>query len=96
MTFPLNLALQPPRESSGNRRAWVIKGIPYLALVVLVLARIGRGRFTFAQFYFPLSCLVALLVATTPQIDPRFRVPMIPLLALLALLPKNAESSPPV
>ena len=36
---------------------------------------------------FPLAVLAALLAATTPQLDPRLRVPMVPLLALLAVLP---------
>jgi len=40
--------------------------------------------------YFPLAATIALLVATTPQIDPRFRVPLIPLLAFLAMLPPRS------
>ena len=41
--------------------------------------------------YFPLACTLALLVATTPQLDPRFRVPMIPFLALLAIFPPRGR-----
>lgn len=48
------------------------------------------GRFLL-PIYFPLACTLALLVATTPQLDPRFRVPMIPFLAFLAILPPRGR-----
>ncbi len=63
----------------------------------LSTAATGSGR-GFAQrmtgrAIFPLACAAALLLATTPQMDPRFRVPLIPLLLFLALLP--AAAGPP-
>ncbi|MCH9001777.1 MAG: hypothetical protein IIC02_04315 [Planctomycetes bacterium] len=64
-----------------------------------------HGRLSLVQgflvpVYFPLACTLALLAATTPQLDPRFRVPMIPFLAFLAILPpkvrsKETNTSPP-
>jgi len=69
------------------------KGILYLLLCVWVLVRLFRGGFDFTRLYFPLACTIALLLATTPQIDPRFRVPIIPLLLVVALLPKLTSPS---
>lgn len=89
LTFPLNLALKPPAGVEVDRLVSAMKGVVYLLLCLGVLARILRGRLTFEQVYFPLACVLALLLATTPQIDPRFRVPMIPLLLVVALLPAN-------
>ncbi|MGB2987927.1 MAG: glycosyltransferase family 39 protein [Phycisphaerae bacterium] len=88
LTFPLNLAMKPPRGVEASRLAWLVKGSIYLALSVWVLVRILRGGLGFAPLYFPLACTIALLLATTPQLDPRFRVPMVPLLLFTALLSK--------
>ncbi len=87
LTFPLNLALKPPTGVPISRLGSAMTGIVYLLLCLGVVVRLGRGGFALEQVYFPLACTVALLVATTPQIDPRFRVPMIPFLLVLALLP---------
>ncbi|MCH8149508.1 MAG: glycosyltransferase family 39 protein [Planctomycetes bacterium] len=62
--------------------------------------RLGLVHGVLVPVYFPLACTLALLAATTPQLDPRFRVPMIPFLAFLAILPpkawsKEANTSPP-
>lgn len=54
--------------------------------------RLGLIQGVLVPVYFPLACMLALLVATTPQLDPRFRVPMIPFLAFLAILPPRARS----
>jgi hypothetical protein len=89
LTFPINLALKPPRGVEIDRFASLLKGGVYLALCVWVLVGVLRGRMTFAATYFPLACTIALLLATTPQLDPRFRVPMIPLLLFVALMPSR-------
>ncbi|MCH7995518.1 MAG: glycosyltransferase family 39 protein [Planctomycetes bacterium] len=62
--------------------------------------RLGLVQGVLVPVYFPLACTLALLAATTPQLDPRFRVPMIPFLAFLAILPpkvrsKETNTSPP-
>jgi hypothetical protein len=93
LTFPLNLALKPPRGLKVGRPQSLAIGVVYLALSVAVIVRIARRWLTFSQVFFPLACLVALLLATTPQLDPRFRVPMIPLLLVIALLPGPTTSA---
>ena len=92
LTFPLNLAVKPPTGVASSRWGSLAKGVPYLLLIVWVLFRLARRRLGFEQVYFPLACTVALLLTTTPQIDPRFRVPMIPLLLMIALLPRSART----
>ncbi len=57
--------------------------------------RLGLVHGVLVPVYFPLACTLALLAATTPQLDPRFRVPMIPFLAFLAILPPKARSKKP-
>ncbi len=93
LTFPLNLALKPPTGVEVSRLESAAKGILYLLLCVWILVRLFRGGFDFTRLYFPLACTIALLLATTPQIDPRFRVPIIPLLLVVALLPRRTNSS---
>jgi hypothetical protein len=87
LAFPLDLALWPPKGVEVNRLRSAAVGALYLLLCAAVVVRLGRGRMEFGAGYFPLACTLALLLATTPQTDPRFRVPMIPLLILVALLP---------
>ena len=87
LTFPLDLALWPPNGVEVNRWRYAAVGALYLLLCAAVVVRLGRGRMGFGAGYFPLACTLALLLATTPQTDPRFRVPMIPLLIVVALLP---------
>ncbi len=94
LTFPLNLAISPPAEPyAPDRLAAAAKGAIYLALMLWVLARLFRQRPPLEQVYFPLACTMALLLASTPQFDPRFRVPMIPLLLFVALLPRRMRSA---
>jgi hypothetical protein len=69
------------------------KGVVYLLVCAAVVVRLVRGKITFAVAFFPIACTLALLFATTPQLDPRFRVPMIPLLLVLALLPARMEGT---
>ncbi len=90
LTFPLNLAISPPAEPyAPDRLVAAAKGGIYLALLVWVLVRLFMERPLLEQVYFPLACTLALLLANTPQLDPRFRVPMIPLLLFVALLPRS-------
>ena len=92
LTFPLNLAIKVPTSVLIDRPKAATMGCIYLALCSVVFARMFRGCLAFSQLYFPAACAVALLLVATPQIDPRFRVPLIPLLIVLALLPQR---SPP-
>ena len=87
LTFPLDLALWPPNGVEVNRLRSAALGALYLLLSVAVAVGLARRRIGFEAGYFPLACTMALLLATTPQTDPRFRVPMIPLLIVVALLP---------
>lgn len=99
LTFPLNLAIHPPTGEERNRFVDAGMGWLYLLLCLIALARLIRGRMTQASLfagahaYFPLAVTIALLLATTPQIDPRFRVPMIPLLIVMAMLPRPAQQA---
>ena len=95
LTFPLNLAIFPPTGIETNRFIAAGMGWLYLVLCCIALARLLRGRLTLAQAYFPLAVTIALLLATTPQIDPRFRVPLIPLLIFMALLPRPVRPDAP-
>ncbi|MBU0716784.1 MAG: glycosyltransferase family 39 protein [Planctomycetes bacterium] len=94
LTFPLNLAFDPPSDRPVNRgRALLLAG-PYVVLVGGVLFALVRRRASFVGAFYPLGVVLALLLATTPQIDPRFRVPLIPMLVFVALLPSmRAESN---
>ncbi len=87
LTFPADLALWPPKGVEVNRLRSAALGVVYFLLVLGVVVRLARGRIGFQALYFPLACTLALLLATTPQTDPRFRAPMIPLLIIVALLP---------
>lgn len=87
LTFPLNLALRPATGVPERRVRSLVLAAPFVLLAAAVVLRLLRGRMTFHAAYVPLACTAALLVATTPQLDPRFRVPMIPFLIVLALLP---------
>lgn len=89
LTFPLNLAIEPPTGVPIGRIGSALTGSVYLLLCVWVVVRLLRGGLSFEQVYFPLACTIALLLATTPQIDPRFRVPMVPLLLVIALMPRR-------
>lgn len=87
LSFPLDLALAPPSGVTVNRPRSAMIGGAYLVLGVLVLIRLVRFRTSLIGAAFPLICTAALLILATPQTDPRFRVPMIPMLLMLALWP---------
>ncbi len=76
-----------------NRIVAAGMGWLYLSLTVIAFVRLIRGRMTFAHAYFPLAVLMALLLTTAPQLDPRFRVPMIPLLVFMAMLPRTDQTA---
>lgn len=90
LTFPFNLALAPPAGVSVQRMRSAALGGVYLVLCAMVALRFAYGGWTFDGWYFPLAILVGLSLAVTPQIDPRFRVPMVPMLLVLALMPRAA------
>ena len=96
LTFPLNLAVKPPDGVPLRRWRSAAIGAIYSLLALAVLVRLGRGAIGFRAVYFPVACTLALLLAATPQVDPRFRVPMIPLLIAVALLPiRRVDADPP-
>jgi hypothetical protein len=92
LTFPLGLAMRPPAGVAANRPRSAVVGVAYLVLCLAALAgvlrqtgRRGRRPLRGGAVFFPLACTLALLLAATPQTDPRFRLPMIPLLVVLAM-----------
>lgn len=86
LTFPFNIAIRPPNGIEINRLRSAILGGCYLILTLVVLLKLYRTRWSLVDVYFPAACMAALLLMTTPQMDPRFRVPMIPFLIILALI----------
>ncbi len=98
LTFPLDIALWPPKCVEVHRLRSAAVGTLYLMLCLAAVVRLARGKFGFEAIYFPLACTLALLMTTTPQTDPRFRVPMMGMLIFVALLPVNradSEGRPP-
>lgn len=95
LTFPLNLALKPPTGVAGHRLDCLATALPYIALALWVLTRLITRRISLRETFFPLACTLALLLATTPQLDPRFRVPMIPFLLVIALYPPRSHRLTP-
>lgn len=89
LTFPLDLAIAPPNGVTVNRLRCALIGSPYALLMGWILYRLIRDRSRLTGVAFPAACTFALLLAVTPQTDPRFRVPMIPLLVFVALAPRN-------
>ncbi|MBI4718064.1 MAG: glycosyltransferase family 39 protein [Planctomycetes bacterium] len=90
LTFPINLAVAPPAGVPERRARYALQGIPYVLLGAAVLWRLGRPRgLRFGNVYFALAAALALMATIAPQVDPRFRVPLIPLLLVVALLPRK-------
>lgn len=86
LTFPAHLVFD--REATTSRRVLHgAIGILYTALLLAALIRLFRRRICWSDVLFPMAALLCLLIATTPQLDPRFRVPMLPFLLLIAFLP---------
>lgn len=93
LIFPLALAIKPAKGASVNRIKALALGVAYSLLVLAAAANVARAWKLWPALYFPTACIVALALTTTPQIDPRFRVPLIPCLAFLALLPARRPKS---
>jgi len=102
LTFPLDLAIWPPDAAvalpfanmlpnlsiTSRRVLAVLLAAPFVVLTVAAGWR-GIGLIRAGQLAHAAACalpLAALLLATSPQVDPRFRVPMIPFLLLLAAI----------
>lgn len=93
LTFPLDLAIKPAEGAPVNRIKAAGLGVANLLLVLAAGVGVFRAWRKWPDMYFPIACVIALSLTTAPQIDPRFRVPLIPFLAFLALLPvRRAES----
>ncbi len=89
LIFPLDLAFRPPSGVPAHRVRWLITAIPYVVLVALAVIGLFRPSSRGSWRWFPVPALLALMLTTTPQIDPRFRVPMIPLLLGMALVQRG-------
>jgi len=100
LTFPLNLAIWPPDTTSAfpfavllpdvslsARRAFgALLALPYVVLSIMAAWRAIR-LLSARQWSVVFTCwapALALLLAASPQEDPRFRLPMIPLLLIVA------------
>jgi len=91
LTFPVSLGIAPPTGVNPNRLKSIALGTPFVLLALLVLLRLWRGKFEGLDLFFPFITTLAMLLVAAPQIDPRFRVPMIPLLLFVALLPREND-----
>jgi len=91
LMFPLDLAISPPKGVAVSRMKSAVVGTFYMMLSVAVLWKLVSRRSAWLDAFFPVTATIALLLTTTPQLDPRFRVPMIPLLLFLALA-RSAKS----
>lgn len=96
LTFPLSLAM---KTYSGvlvsSRLRQAILGGAYALACAAVLIRFVRGRWSWRAVVLPCLLCAALLVVAAPQVDPRFRVPVMPMLILLAWLPVEARRNMP-
>lgn len=93
LTFPLTLAAKPPVGIPISRVKWWALGLAYSvpALMALLATVFVRGR---RAAVFPFLVLGALLIGSTPQLDPRFRVPMFPMICFLAMRRPTRASDP--
>jgi hypothetical protein len=91
LVFPLGLAIERPAGVDVNRLRSAALGAAYTLLAVFAIVGIIRARRRWRIIYLPVGCMVALALTTTPQIDPRFRVPMVPLLLFVATLTPAIE-----
>ena len=96
LMFPMDLAVQPPHGVEINRGRSFVLGAFYALLALAACRGLVRGRGSWTNHYFAVGATLALLAAATPQIDPRFRVPMIPLMLVLAFSPPRRRSNQPV
>lgn len=92
LTFPLSLSVVPYRGlASTSRSRHAAIGALYLLLVLGAIVRLSRRNLTWGGAWFSLFGVGAMLLTAAPQVDPRFRVPLIPLLLVIALLPGNVS-----
>lgn len=89
LTFPLSLAVSPPAGTGANRVKSAAISAPYVALCVMLLFQLLRGRMAWMDAAFPITVIATSLLVAAPQIDPRFRVPLIPFLLFAALFSKR-------
>lgn len=85
IVFPLGNALSPPEGIETSRMTDAVKAAPYVFLLAGLLWRVFRRSLHWRAMVFPLLVTFALLAATVPQLDPRFRVPLIPMLLVIAM-----------
>ncbi len=93
LTFPLNRVVTryagTTSTDAEDARADDIQSLAlasvYTLMCVVVVVQLLRCRTQLAGGLFPFAVTAALLIATTPQLDPRFRIPMMPFLVFLML-----------
>ncbi|UCD30545.1 MAG: glycosyltransferase family 39 protein [Planctomycetota bacterium] len=107
LIFPLGLLLFPPAGTgtaplsmlAGGSGSWLSTTLAAgigICYTVLALAVLGRLIHAFLGRYWPASFFVfwpaaALFVLALPFEDPRFRLPLVPLMWLIALTQREAE-----
>lgn len=87
LAFPLDNALSPPNGIVVDQKTSMGRGLVFSALALWALMSLYYHRRDFLACYFPAACMLALMLVSVPQVDPRLRVPLIPFLVFLALLP---------
>ncbi len=90
LIFPLNLLIETPAGVVVSRLQSAALGTFYALAASAAIVGVVRSRRQWPAILFPVGCLVALTLTTTPQIDPRFRVPMLPLMLFIALLRRRS------
>lgn len=93
LTFPMSLAIWPPSGVQTSSARSLILGLVYSLILLSALWNVAHNWRKWRLWFFPIACTVAFLLAVTPQIEPRFRVPLMPLLAFLAFLPGSSAKS---
>lgn len=93
LTFPLSLAVAPPAGVATRRSKSMALAAPYVLLSIGFLARMIRGRFAWSDVVFPVIITAAVLVTAAPQVDPRFRVLLVPFLVFVVFLPRKTGAT---
>ncbi|MCO6435875.1 MAG: glycosyltransferase family 39 protein [Phycisphaerae bacterium] len=92
LTFPLGLAIRPATGNAAGRLRYAAVSAPFAILVIVIVVQMLRGRWSGSAVYFPLAVTCALLAGTVPQLDPRFRVPLLPMLLIVAMFDADRRS----
>ncbi|MCG3136982.1 MAG: hypothetical protein HJJLKODD_00823 [Phycisphaerae bacterium] len=87
LIFPLDLAITPPHLAARSRLRDALIGTPYALLCLWIVFHLLGGRTSWPDWFFTAALVGVLLLIAAPQIEPRFRVPLIPFLLLLAAWP---------